>query len=67
MKKIKLTPFSVILSWDYNLRNSDSDDSFSKNNIVTIGVLFLFVLLYLILFIWNKKSMKIEKLNKFNM
>ena len=29
---------------------------FSKNNIVTIGILFLFVIFYLILFIWNRKK-----------
>ena len=54
MKKIKLTPFSVILLGIITFGILTMMILFSKNNIVTIGVLFLFVLLYLILFIWNK-------------
>ena len=56
MKKIKLTPFSVILLGIITFGILTVMILFSKNNIVTIGVLFLFVLLYLILFIWNKKK-----------
>ena len=56
MKKIKLTPVASDSTWNYNLRNFDNDDSFFKNNIVTIGILFLFVIFYLILFIWNRKK-----------
>ena len=56
MKKIKLTPFSVILLGIITFGILTMMILFSKNNIVTIGVLFLFVLLYLILFIWNKKK-----------
>jgi len=50
MKKIKLTPFSVILLGIITFGILTVMILFSKNNIVTIGVLFLFVLLYLILF-----------------
>ena len=56
MKKIKLTPVVVILLGIITFGILIMMILFSKNNIVTIGILFLFVIFYLILFIWNRKK-----------
>lgn len=56
MKKIKLTPVAVILLGIITFGILIMMILFSKNNIVTIGILFLFVIFYLILFIWNRKK-----------
>lgn len=66
MKKNNLTPNSAILLGIATFGTLTMLIIFSQNNVVTISVLFLFVLLYLLLFVWQKNSMKRAKLNKSN-
>ena len=56
MKKNNLTPNSAILLGIATFGTLTMLIIFSQNNVVTISVLFLFVLLYLLLFIWQKKQ-----------
>ncbi|KXU05197.1 DHH family phosphoesterase [Streptococcus oralis] len=56
MKKNNLTPNSAILLGLATFGILTMLIIFSQNNVVTISVLFLFVLLYLLLFIWQKKQ-----------
>ena len=56
MKKNNLTPNSAILLGLVTFGTLTMLIIFSQNNVVTICVLFLFVLLYLLLFIWQKKQ-----------
>ena len=56
MKKNNLTPNSAILLGLVTFGTLTMLIIFSQNNVVTISVLFLFVLLYLLLFIWQKKQ-----------
>ena len=56
MKKNNLTPISAILLGIATFGTLTMLIIFSQNNVVTISVLFLFVLLYLLLFIWQKKQ-----------
>ena len=56
MKKNNLTPNSAILLGLATFGTLTMLIIFSQNNVVTISVLFLFVLLYLLLFIWQKKQ-----------
>jgi len=56
MKKNNLTPNSAILLGLVTFGPLTMLIIFSQNNVVTISVLFLFVLLYLLLFVWQKKQ-----------
>ena len=56
MKKNNLTPNSAILLGLATFGTLTMLIIFSQNNFVTISVLFLFVLLYLLLFVWQKKQ-----------
>ena len=56
MKKNNLTPISVVLLGIATFGTLTMLIIFSQNNVVTISVLFLFVLLYLLLFVWQKKQ-----------
>ena len=56
MKKNNLTPNSAILLGLATFGTLTMLIIFSQNNVVTISVLFLFVLLYLLLFVWQKKQ-----------
>ena len=56
MKKNNLTPNSAILLGIVTFGTLTMLIIFSQNNVVTISALFLFVLLYLLLFIWQKKQ-----------
>ena len=56
MKKNNLTPNSAILLGLATFGTLTMLIIFSQNNVVTISALFLFVLLYLLLFIWQKKQ-----------
>ncbi|RSJ68359.1 Bifunctional oligoribonuclease and PAP phosphatase NrnA [Streptococcus oralis subsp. dentisani] len=56
MKKNNLTPISVVLLGIATFGTLTMLIIFSQNNVVTISALFLFVLLYLLLFIWQKKQ-----------
>lgn len=56
MKKNNLIPFSTVLLRLATFGTLTMLIIFSQNNVVTISVLFLFVLLYLLLFIWQKKQ-----------
>ena len=56
MKKNNLTPNSAILLGIVTFGTLTMLIIFSQNNVVTISVLFLFVLLYLLLFVWQKKQ-----------
>ena len=56
MKKNNLIPFSTILLGLATFGTLTMLIIFSQNNVVTISALFLFVLLYLLLFIWQKKQ-----------
>ena len=55
MKKNNLTPISAVLLGIATFGTLTILIIFSQNNVVTISALFLFVLLYLLLFIWQKK------------
>ena len=55
MKKNNLTPISAVLLGIATFGTLTMLIIFSQNNVVTISALFLFVLLYLLLFIWQKK------------
>ena len=56
MKKNNLTPNSAVLLGIATFGTLTMLIIFSQNNVVTISVLFLFVLLYLLLFVWQKKQ-----------
>lgn len=56
MKKNNLTPNSAILLGLVTFGTLTMLIIFSQNNVVTISALFLFVLLYLLLFVWQKKQ-----------
>ena len=56
MKKNNLTPNSAILLGLATFGTLTMLIIFSQNNVVTISALFLFVLLYLLLFFWQKKQ-----------
>ena len=56
MKKNNLTPNSAILLGLVTFGTLTMLIIFSQNHVVTISVLFLFVLLYLLLFVWQKKQ-----------
>lgn len=56
MKKNNLTPNSAILLGLATFGTLTMLIIFSQNHVVTISVLFLFVLLYLLLFVWQKKQ-----------
>ena len=56
MKKNNLTPISAVLLGIATFGTLTMLIIFSHNNVVTISALFLFVLLYLLLFIWQKKQ-----------
>ena len=56
MKKNNLTPISVVLLGIATFGTLTMLIIFSQNNVVTISALFLFVLLYLLLFVWQKKQ-----------
>ena len=56
MKKNNLTPISAVLLGIATFGTLTMLIIFSQNNVVTISTLFLFVLLYLLLFIWQKKQ-----------
>ena len=56
MKKNNLTPNSAILLGIATFGTLTMLIIFSQNHVVTISVLFLFVLLYLLLFVWQKKQ-----------
>ncbi len=56
MKKNNLIPFSAVLLGLATFGTLTMLIIFSQNNVVTISVLFLFVLLYLLLFVWQKKQ-----------
>ena len=56
MKKNNLTPNSAILLGLATFGTLTMLIIFSQNNVVTISALFLFVLLYLLLFVWQKKQ-----------
>ena len=56
MKKNNLTPISAVLLGIATFGTLTMLIIFSQNNVVTISVLFLFVLLYLLLFVWQKKQ-----------
>ena len=56
MKKNNLTPISAILLGIATFGTLTILIIFSQNHVVTISALFLFVLLYLLLFIWQKKQ-----------
>ena len=56
MKKNNLTPNSAILLGIATFGTLTMLIIFSQNNVVTISALFLFVLIYLLLFIWQKKQ-----------
>ena len=56
MKKNNLTPISVVLLGIATFGTLTMLIIFSQNIAVTISALFLFVLLYLLLFIWQKKQ-----------
>ena len=56
MKKNNLTPNSAILLGIATFGTLTMLIIFSQNNVVTISALFLFVLLYLLLFVWQKKQ-----------
>lgn len=56
MKKNNLTSISALLLGVATFGTLTMLIIFSQNNVVTISALFLFVLLYLLLFIWQKKQ-----------
>ena len=56
MKKNNLTPNSAILLGLATFGTLTMLIIFSQNNVVTISAVFLFVLLYLLLFVWQKKQ-----------
>ena len=56
MKKNNLIPFSAVWLGLATFGTLTMLIIFSQNNVVTISALFLFVLLYLLLFIWQKKQ-----------
>ena len=56
MKKNNLTSISAVLLGIATFGTLTMLIIFSQNNVVTISALFLFVLLYLLLFIWQKKQ-----------
>ena len=56
MKKNNLTPISAVLLGIATFGTLTMLIIFSQNNVVTISALFLFVLLYLLLFVWQKKQ-----------
>ena len=56
MKKNNLTPISAVLLGIATFGTLTMLIIFSQNNVVTISALFLFVLLYLLLFFWQKKQ-----------
>ena len=56
MKKNNLTPNSAILLGIATFGTLTMLIIFSQNHVVTISALFLFVLLYLLLFVWQKKQ-----------
>ena len=56
MKKNNLTPISAVLLGIATFGTLTMLIIFSQNNAVTISALFLFVLLYLLLFVWQKKQ-----------
>ena len=56
MKKNNLNPISAVLLGIATFGTLTMLIIFSQNNVVTISALFLFVLLYLLLFIWQKKQ-----------
>ena len=56
MKKNNLTPISTVLLGIATFGTLTMLIIFSQNNVVTISALFLFVLLYLLLFLWQKKQ-----------
>ena len=56
MKKNNLTPISAVLLGIATFGTLTMLIIFSQNNVVTISALFLFVLLYLLLFLWQKKQ-----------
>lgn len=56
MKKNNLIPFSAVLLGLATFGILTLLIIFSHNIAVTITVLFLFVLLYLLLFVWQKKT-----------
>ena len=56
MKKNNLTPNSAILLGLATFGTLTMLIIFSQNHVVTISALFLFVLLYLLLFVWQKKQ-----------
>ena len=56
MKKNNLIPFSAVLLGLATFGILTLLIIFSHNLAVTISVLFLFVLLYLLLFVWQKKQ-----------
>ena len=56
MKKNNLTPISAVLLGIATFGILTILIIFSQNNVVTISALFLFVLLYLLLFVWQKKQ-----------
>lgn len=56
MKKNNLTPISAVLLGIATFGTLTILIIFSQNNVVTISALFLFVLLYLLLFVWQKKQ-----------
>ena len=56
MKKNNLTPISAVLLGITTFGTLTMLIIFSQNNVVTISAVFLFVLLYLLLFIWQKKQ-----------
>ena len=56
MKKNNLTPISAVLLGIATFGTLTMLIIFSQNNVVTISAVFLFVLLYLLLFIWQKKQ-----------
>ena len=56
MKKNNLTPISAVLLGIATFGTLTMLIIFSQNNVVAISALFLFVLLYLLLFIWQKKQ-----------
>ena len=56
MKKNNLNPISAVLLGIATFGTLTMLIIFSQNNVVTISALFLFVLLYLLLFVWQKKQ-----------
>ncbi|MGZ9813976.1 GGDEF domain-containing protein [Streptococcus sp. V913] len=64
MKKNNLTPISAVLLGIATFGTLTMLIIFSQNNVVTISALFLFVLLYLLLFIWQKKRYEKSKIEQ---